>query len=195
MYSRGSISGVTPESSRCGDSESVAPATSSLSAASDAKIDAGNVTLTATAELTFAGGTEKAARPVLVSQEIYSPGGGRAIFGVTMQTVAVTEPADILDIRVNTKEIVLKPGTEVRIEVEIVRKAGFDKGVSLDVMLRHLGSVFGNTLPRGVTFVEGKSKTLLGSASKGYIVLKADATAPEVEKVCRSTNACFNERA
>ena len=163
-----------------------------LSAARDAKIDAGNVTLTATAELTYEGKTEKATRPVLVAQEIYSPGGGRAVFDVTMQTVAVTEPGDILEIRVTPKEVVLKPGGEVRIEVEIVRKAGYDKGVSLDIMLRHLGRVYGNTLPRGVTFAEGKSKTLLGGASKGYIVLKADATAPEAEKVPISVVACVS---
>ena len=163
-----------------------------LSAASDAKFDASNVTMTATAERTFAGETEKVIRPVFVAQEIYFPGGGRGVFDVSMQTVAVTEPGDILDIIVNPKEVVLKPGTEVRIEVEIRRKPGYDKGVSLDVMLRHLGQVYGNTLPRGVTLVEGKSKTLLGSASKGHIVLRADATAPEVEKVPISVVACVS---
>ena len=163
-----------------------------LSAASDAKFDASNVTMTATSERTFAGETEKVIRPVFAAQEIYFPGGGRGVFDVSMQTVAVTEPGDILDIIVNPKEVVLKPGTEVRIEVEIRRKPGYDKGVSLDVMLRHLGRVFGNTLPRGVTLVEGKSKTLLGSASKGHIMLRADATAPEVEKVPVSVVACVS---
>ena len=43
-----------------------------------------------------------------------------------------------------------------------------------------------------VTFVEDKSKTLLGSANKGHIVLKADATAPEVEKVPISVVACVS---
>ena len=59
----------------------------------------------------------------------------------------------------------------------IKRKPGHDKGVSLDLLLRHLGRVFGNTLPPGVTIVEGKSKTLLGGGSKGHIVLKAAADA------------------
>ncbi len=57
------------------------------------------------------------------------------------------------------------------------RRADYDKGVSLDVLLQHLGSVFGNPLPPGVTIVPGKSKTLLGTGSKGYIVLKAAANA------------------
>ena len=32
------------------------------------------------------------------------------------------------------------------------RRPDHDKGVSLDVLLRHLGGVFGNPLPPGVTF-------------------------------------------
>jgi hypothetical protein len=79
--------------------------------------------------------------------------------------------------------VVLKPGGEVKLEVAIQRKAGFDKGVTLDVLLRHLGRVFGNTLPPGVTIVEEKSKTLLGAGSKGHIVLRAAANASPVQGV------------
>jgi len=43
--------------------------------------------------------------------------------------------------------------------------------------------VYGTTLPRGVSVVEGKSKTLLGGGSKGHIVLRAAANAPEVQGV------------
>jgi hypothetical protein len=50
-------------------------------------------------------------------------------------------------------------------------------------MLRHLGSSYGNPLPPGVTIEEGKSKTLLGPASKGYIVIKAAPNAAAVENV------------
>jgi hypothetical protein len=51
------------------------------------------------------------------------------------------------------------------------------------VGLQHLERVFGDTLPRGVTVVEGKSKTLLGGGDKGHVVLKAAADAPEVKDV------------
>jgi hypothetical protein len=54
----------------------------------------------------------------------------------------------------------------------IRRRAGYNRGVSLDVLLRHLGRVYGNPLPPGVTLAEGKSKTLLGGGNKGHIGLR-----------------------
>lgn len=155
-----------------------------LSATEDAKVTAAAVTLTGTAELTFAGKTETATRRVVPAQEIYFPGGGRGIFDVATFAVAVTEPSDILKVTVTPgEEIVLRPGQEVRLDVTIERRPGFTQGVTLDVLLRHLGRVFGNTLPPGVTVVEGKSKTLLGGASKGHIVLRCAPGAAAVEKV------------
>ena len=113
-------------------------------------------------------------------QEIYSPGGGRAKFNVTTHAVAITNPSDILKVNVSSTKVTLKPGEEVKIDVTLERRPDYDKGVTLDVMLQHLGSVFGNPLPPGVTVVTGKSKTLLGTASKGHIVLKA---APNAEPI------------
>jgi len=51
------------------------------------------------------------------------------------------------------------------------------------VLLRHLGTVFGNPLPPGVTLVENKSKTLIGAGNEGLIVLKAAADAKPIENV------------
>ncbi len=154
-----------------------------LSADKAATRDAQNVEVTGTGKIAFGGEEKDEVRPATPIQEIYSPGGGRALFDVKMQTVAVTEPSDILDVQVSATEVVLRPGEEVRLEVTILRKAGHAKGVSLDVMLRHLGRVFGNALPPGVTLVEGKSKTLLGGGSKGHVVLRAAPTAAPIEKV------------
>ena len=122
-------------------------------------------------------------RPSMVSEEIYMPGGGRGRFEARMHAVAVTEPSDILKVNVSPKEITLKPGQEVRIDVTIQHRADYDKSVSLDVLLQHLGSVYGNPLPPGVTVVEGKSKTLIGTGSTGHIVLKAAANAAPIENV------------
>src|SRR5207245_8915377 len=72
---------------------------------------------------------------------------------------------------------------EARIEVALRRRKDYDKWVSLDILLQHLGSVFGNPLPPGVTIEAGKSKTLLGTASKGHIVIKAAANAAPIEDV------------
>ncbi|MCI0682201.1 MAG: PPC domain-containing protein [Gemmataceae bacterium] len=116
-------------------------------------------------------------------QEIYFPGGGRGVFNVNTHAVAVTNPSDILKVDVSAAKISLKPGQEVKIDVTVERRPDYDKGVTLDVTLQHLGRVFGNPLPPGVTVVTGKSKTLLGTASKGHIVLKAAANAEPIEDV------------
>jgi hypothetical protein len=84
---------------------------------------------------------------------------------------------------VSTTHVVLQPGQEVKIDVTVQRRADYDKDVTLDVVLQHLGSVFGNPLPPGVTLEAGKSKTLLGTGSKGHIVLKAAASAAPIEDV------------
>ncbi|MCI0461850.1 MAG: PPC domain-containing protein [Gemmataceae bacterium] len=117
------------------------------------------------------------------AQEIYFPGGGRGLFDVSLQTVAVTRPSDILKVEVSTTKIDLKPGQEVKIDVTVHRRKDYDKGLSLDIVLAHLNRVFGNTLPPGVTIVPGKSKTLLGTTSKGHITLKAAPNAEPIEDV------------
>jgi hypothetical protein len=52
--------------------------------------------------------------------------------------------------------------------------------VLLEVTYAHLGGVFGNSLPEGVSVDASKSETLLtGGKTKGRIVLQAAANAPE----------------
>lgn len=154
-----------------------------FTAASNATVSVSNLELTATGTAKIDGKETTLTRPVNSQQEIYFPGGGRGLFDVRMQTVGVTGPSDIQEVIVSPSQIVLKPGEEVKLEVEIKRKPDFDKGVTLDVLLRHLGRVFGNPLPKGVTVVEGKSKTLLGAGSKGHIVLRAAPDAAPIENV------------
>jgi hypothetical protein len=155
-----------------------------VSASADAKVDAAAVKVVGTAEA-----TDENAKPVTLThtavavEEIYLPGGGRGRFDVGMMAVAVAQSSDLAAIKVKQNRIVLKPGEEVKIDVEVVRGPGYDKAVTLDVLLRHLGGVFGNPLPPGVTMVDGKSKTLLGNGSVGHITLKADPTAAECADV------------
>jgi hypothetical protein len=161
-----------------------------LTAAPNAARDAANVQVVGTGVANKPDGKEETlVRPVTPNQEIYSPGGGRARFDVRLQSVAVTDPSDILKVEVKPQTITLKPGEEVRIEVAIQRRPDYSKGVSLDVMLRHLGGVFGNPLPPGVTLVEGKSKTLLGTGSTGHVVLKAAPDAAPIDNVPISVQA------
>jgi hypothetical protein len=154
-----------------------------LSADDKAARTVANVEVIGTATATFDGKDETLTRPTVPIQEIYNPGGGRGRFDVNMHTVAVTEVSDIGKVTVTPREITLKPGEEVRLDVTIERRNGYDKGVSLDIPLRHLGTVYGNPLPSGVTIIEGKSKTLLGTGNKGHIVLRAAPNAAPVDKV------------
>jgi hypothetical protein len=145
-----------------------------LTAEAGATHQAVNVEIVGSAEVKRDGSKpETLVRGTTPIQEIYNPGGGRARFDVHLQSVAVTAPADVIKVDVSTTKISLKPGEEVKIDVAVQRRQDYDKGISLDVVLQHLGGVHGNPLPPGVTVVAGKSKTLLGNGSKGHIVLKA----------------------
>ena len=116
-------------------------------------------------------------------QETYLPGGGRGHWPVEMHTVAVGRPGDVLEITLDSYEITLQPGETRKINVEVKRAMGFDKNVTLDVMYQHLGSIYGNTLPKGVTIDANASKTLLtADASQGQLVFKADSKASPVDR-------------
>ncbi|MSQ94379.1 MAG: pre-peptidase [Gemmataceae bacterium] len=155
-----------------------------LTAAPDATLTAAKVEIVGTAKAKMPDGKEETlVRGVTPNQEIYLPGGGRGRFDVNMQAVAVTSPSDILKVEVSTTNITLKPGEEIKIEVTLERRGDYDKGVFLDILLQHLGSVMGNPLPPGVTIVGGKSKTLLGNGSKGFITIKAAPNAEPIDNV------------
>jgi hypothetical protein len=155
-----------------------------LTADANATRDVVNVEVSGTGSYKDSSGKEVTLlRRATPRQEIYVPGGGRTLLDVSMQTVSVTDPSDILKVEVSPLKVKLKPGQEARIDVTIHRRKDYDKGVSLDVLLQHLGSVFGNPLPPGVTIDTGKSKTLLGTGNKGHIVLRAAPTAAPIEDV------------
>lgn len=117
-------------------------------------------------------------------QELYMGGGGRNVWPVETQVVAVVPEYDIADVRVAPATVTLKPGEEIPLDVEVVRRPGFQGRVTLDVRLQHLGAVFGNPLPPGVKVVEAGSKTSLGpEESRGRLILKADPGAKPVEAV------------
>jgi len=155
-----------------------------LTASPDAKPAVQNVRVVGLAQLPGPDGKERTVERVAVAmQEIYFPGGGRGRFDVQMHTVAIVERADVLQVEAIPNRITLKPGEEVKIAVRVHRHPDYKGNIGLDVMLRHLGTVYGNPLPPGVTIVEGKSKTLLGPASEGHIVLRAAPDAPLCQDV------------
>lgn len=167
-----------------------------LDAATDAKQIASNIRVSGSAMI-----AKEGVEPITLTsvaqemQEIYMPGGGRSHYPVSMHTVAVGAPSDILDVKLSTYDVTLKPGESVKIDIELVRGEGFDKNVTLDVLFQHLASVFANTLPAGVTIDAKKSQTLLtGSNSKGSITLTAgkDAKPADHQQCCIMANVSIN---
>lgn len=152
-----------------------------LTAASDAKVDMATVQVIGTATVPGPDGKPTTVSRVAHPQaELYFPGGGRGQIEVNTQGVAVTETND-LEVAVNTQQVTLAPGGTAKIEVTIKRRPDYTKPVTLDVVIQHLGGVFDNPLPPGVTVDDGASKTLLGdNETKGYITLKA---APDAHPV------------
>ena len=175
-----------------------------LEAAGDATMSASNIHVWGTASIPpvsseetdgTAGNNTNLFADAQSMQETYMPGGGRSHWPVTMHTVAVGKPSDILDVKLSTQEVSLKPGESVKVEVEVVRSEGFDKNVTLDMLFQHLSSKYAITLPEGVTVDTKNSVTLLtGKNSKGAITLTAAATAPAVERqqCCIMANVSIN---
>ncbi|HVC96118.1 MAG TPA: hypothetical protein VND64_20715, partial [Pirellulales bacterium] len=156
-----------------------------LTAAPDAPRGASNLKITGMATVPAADPAQPAtllsaeAAPL---QEIYMPGGGRFHYPVEMHTVSVGDVMDIKSVKLNTNQVSLKPGGSQKIEVTIERKEGFKGNVTLDLIYQHLGSIFGNSLPPGVTIDDKQSQTLLtGEQSQGFLMLVAAADAKPVE--------------
>ncbi|WP_165224847.1 PPC domain-containing protein [Aquisphaera insulae] len=154
-------------------------------AAPDAKPAAGPVTVIAAAMVKdLDGKTRKLEHPAQPLQEVYLAGGGRAVWPVETQIAQVVEKDDIAAVHVSPDAVALKPGQQVALDVEVVRRPGFKGRVTLDIELQHLGSVFGNPLPPGVTAVEAGAKlSLAPEESKGRVLLKAAPDAKPAEKV------------
>jgi len=163
-----------------------------LEAAGDAVMSATNVAISGTYK-SDAG--ETMTRTAVPFQETYMPGGGRNHVPVAMHTVGVGKTADLRDVALSTYDLRLKPGESKRIDVTLTRSEGFAQNVTLDVLFQHLGSVYGNPLPAGVSLDAKNSTTLLsGGETKGYVTLTADASAKPVEsqQCCVMANVSIN---
>lgn len=156
-----------------------------LQAAPDAKPAAALVRVVAMAGVKgLDGKTRKIEHRVQPLQELYMGGGGRNLWPVETQVAQVVASDDIATVRVSPAAISMTPGQQVVLDVDVARRPQFTGRVTLDVKLRHLGSVFGNPLPPGLTFVEAGSKTSLApEESRGRIILKAGPDAKPVEGV------------
>jgi hypothetical protein len=154
-----------------------------LTAAPDAKIGAAEVRVTGTGTSPAGWMPRKVTAIARPLQEIYMPGGGRHHYPVDTHVVSVGDALDLRAVKLSTTDVVLKPGESKRIDVTIERAPGFKGNVTLDCAYQHLGSIFGNSLPPGVTIDDRASQTVLtGEQSKGHITLKAAPDAKPAEK-------------
>ncbi len=167
-----------------------------LRAAGDAPMAMANVTITGTSTHQPAEGeaitVTATARPY---QETYMPGGGRGHYPVELHSVSVGAASDIRKVTLSAMEVSLKPGESQKIDITIERAEGFEKNVTLDVLYKHLSSVYGDPLPKGVTLDAGNSKTLLtGKETQGHITLKAaaDVTPTDHQQICIMANVSLN---
>ncbi|MCA9121564.1 MAG: PPC domain-containing protein [Planctomycetaceae bacterium] len=167
-----------------------------LTAAADAKMSLANVRISGHATHIFDGGDPLQIEAfALPYQETYQPGGGRGHWPAEMHTISIGESSDILGVALSEYDVRLKPGESKKIDIKIERAEGFDKNVTLDVTYNHLSSVYGDSLPKGVTLDKPKSKTLLtGKTAEGHITLTAtkDAAPVERQQICVMANVSLN---
>jgi hypothetical protein len=156
-----------------------------LMAAADTPRGATNITVRGVASLPAADPAQPPKQLTAVAeplQEIYMPGGGRYHFPADMHTVSVGDVMDLKGVKLSTNRVTLKPGQSQKLDITIERREGFKGNVTLDLLFQHLGSIYGNSLPPGVTIDEKQSQTLLtGEQSQGHITLVAAADAKPVE--------------
>jgi hypothetical protein len=166
-----------------------------LSAAPDAPLSMQRLTIRGTATHPQGEGMSPLELSAVAApyQEIYMPGGGRSHFLADDHVVCVGSPLDVRAVTLSETDIRLKPGESRTIQVKIDRAPNVTANISLDFYYQHLGQIFANTLPEGVTIDAVTSKTLLaGGASEGSITLKAAADAPKVERQVCSLMANFS---
>lgn len=167
-----------------------------LEAQADARPTAGNIVVRGKATHTLA---DNQVLPIsetaIPYQEIYNPGGGRNHFFVDTHAVCLLGSGDIQGVKLSEYDISLKPGESKKIAVTIERNPGYDKNVTLDMLFQHLGQVYGNSLPKGVTLDDKDVKSLLsGSDSQGHLTLKcaADAQPCDPQVTCVMANVSLN---
>lgn len=111
------------------------------------------------------------------------PGGGRFHYPADMHTLSIGDPLDLQSVTIRPASISLKPGESKRVEVVLSRRPGFKGNVTLDTVYQHLSSIYGSSMPPGVSIDDKASQTLLtGDQSKAYLTFRAAADAKPVEK-------------
>jgi hypothetical protein len=159
--------------------------------APDAKIDASAVEVIGTATATgLEGKPVTRIHTAVPSTEIYMPGGGRGLLSANFPAFGISETND-LEVTTNLKELTLKPGETKKIEVTIKRRPDYTKAVTLDARVQHLGGIFVDPLPPGVTLEDA---TIPDNQTKGTVTLRVAPNAQQIKGMTLSifANASIN---
>ena len=118
------------------------------------------------------------------------PGGGRGLLATRTQGVAISDTND-LEVTADVRELTLKPGETRKINITIKRRPDYTKAVTLDARVQHLGGIFVDPLPPGVTVDDA---TIPENQTKGVVTIHVAPNAQLVKDVTLSlfANASIN---
>lgn len=156
-----------------------------LSAAGDAKIDAGLVRIFGKATVPGDNdSTREIKRYGMVTCELQHGGGSSQIrWPCRTQIVGVTEPLDLVSVEADPESVTLEPGGKAEIKVRIVRRKGNADPATLAMSHMYYTNSCGDQLPPGVT-ISAKSRTQLkGNESQATIILEASKDALPVQNL------------
>ncbi len=105
---------------------------------------------------------------------------------IQTQIVGITEPLDVTNVEVTSREITLRPGEKTEIKVRIARNQEFRGLVVLDMAFtfgRSGTPTFGHQLPPGVTMSKTSKTRLADKELEGIIVLQAASDALPVNRL------------
>ena len=167
-----------------------------LTAAPDAKLGAAEIRVTGTAThapLVALAPTQAHGRRPAAAGDLHARRRAAITGRSTCTSFRSATRSTFGPVKLSTTDVVLKPGESKRMDVTVERAAGFKGNLTLDVVYQHLGSVYGDSLPPGVTIDDKASQTVLtGDQVKGHLTLKAAADAKPVgaSSSCRSWPTC-----
>ncbi|MCH9654895.1 MAG: PPC domain-containing protein [Planctomycetes bacterium] len=157
-----------------------------LTAAKDAKIDAGLVRVVGKASVTGPGDStpRELKRYGMVTCELQQGGGSAQIrWPCKTQIVGVTKPLDLVTVEASPAVINLKPGEKTEITVKITRQKGKSNPVTLAMSHMYYTTSYGNQLPPGVTLSSESRTQLKGNETEAKIILEASKTAKPVKNL------------
>ena len=105
---------------------------------------------------------------------------------IQTQIVGITEPLDVTNVEVTSREITLRPGEKTEIKVRIARNQEFRGLVVLDMAFtfgRSGRPTFGYQLPPGITMSKTSKSRLPDKELEGTIVLQAASDALPVNRL------------